>query len=243
MSDVRDIFDRILDTPAPPLVSAAEAIASGRRARHRRIRTVALAGTAALTALAVGIPGIVARQGAPARLVATPDPAQAIDRMSTVLMGALPHSGVMTFGQRAGEADNDSVAVSTNIYIGGKGGQLVAFSGVTPQGTPPNDLCTIPPDSRLLPPTEITCKTIVLNGFRVRLGTSTKEVPARGGGTAMVTIRHATRYADGRVYIVEEVPMVNDYMEINPPVPMLTNPALSDAQLERLVTSPGFLPR
>jgi hypothetical protein len=250
MTDVREIFDRILDAPAPPLTSSGDAIAAGARARRRRHGVQAVA-VAVAAAMALAAPNLAnpstspqhpdgAGAGTPTASP-EPEPHRSMRLMSGTLVAAIPPA-LRTSGGAASEAGDGVVGAFTDIHVNGEGGQLLAYRLSRPEPAPTGDLCTIRPDPRLLSWTEIDCRTLVVNGVPVRLGTSAEPVPSRDGKPITTTLRHASRYTEGWIVIVAERRYVNNYVDTEHPTPMLTAPALTDEQLARLATNPGFLP-
>jgi hypothetical protein len=63
--------------------------------------------------------------------------------------------------------------------------------------------------------------------------------PAPGTGGQTVVVRHATRYVEGWLILVAELPYT--YQLRNPP-PLLTTPIFTTPQLALLATNPGLLP-
>jgi hypothetical protein len=69
VNEVKDICERLLDTPAPPLRDGSEVLSAARRSRHRARLAVAGSGMAVLAAVAVGAvlvaPGAAGPTGPP----------------------------------------------------------------------------------------------------------------------------------------------------------------------------------
>jgi hypothetical protein len=64
MNDVREVFDRMLSTPAPPMTSSDQVLAAAHRQGSRRRLGFTMAGVAAVAALAIAVPGAISLAGA-----------------------------------------------------------------------------------------------------------------------------------------------------------------------------------
>jgi hypothetical protein len=84
---------------------------------------------------------------------------------------------------------------------------------------------------------ETNCQELAADGVRIRVGTVSQPAPASSGQT--VAVRHATRYVEGWLIVVAELPYT--YQLRNPP-PMLTTPVFTTQQLAQLAANPALLP-
>lgn len=84
MYEVKDIFERILDAPAPPIRASTEILASARRTMRRRAAMSALGAAAALATIVVGAVAIASGISAGPRSGPPLPPAAAITHTPTV---------------------------------------------------------------------------------------------------------------------------------------------------------------
>src|SRR5690606_10370330 len=94
VNEVRDLCERLLDTPAPPMRTADEVLTIARRARRRRnlLTTTGVAGL--VLGLVLGIAVVLDRTGGDGQVFVAAPAARASAahgaRMSAVLIGAVP---------------------------------------------------------------------------------------------------------------------------------------------------------
>ncbi|GHJ49360.1 hypothetical protein Cs7R123_67020 [Catellatospora sp. TT07R-123] len=228
MTDVKDLCDRILDAPAPPLRDSAQVLAAARHADRRRTRLAAGGGLAcaALAAAAVAAllpaapgPAPLAQQTPTAAAVSAvplprlpgPDAAHAHGgRIAQVLTGAVPSGyavrpdGATDTWRLAADAGALPRYVSVTRLVvsddGGEGSLSAALIG-DGGGVPGGDLCAAAVTTRLTAYVELgpaTCAVATVGGVAVRTDTA-----ADGGLTA-------TRFLTGGFLTVRWRPGTGD---------------------------------
>jgi hypothetical protein len=255
MTDVRELFDRVLEEPAPPLAPCSAVIGVARRRRRRQrgalaVTCAAVAVGAVLVAPRFGLGGAAPDGPADNRSAevtssqsADPDRVTGgigIEDMYAALLAAV--RGRVTLLHHAGEgwADLDrttgGVGAFADFHIGDRGGQLHAYLEPGPARAPRGDLCDVPPIAEVMTGPETSCTTMWVGDVPVRVSTKRTRPPSSDLGTS-ATIHTAVRFVDGWAIVVWETPWVNDYS-----MPMLTTPTFSDADLADMAADPGFLP-
>jgi hypothetical protein len=246
---VRDMFAEISAAPSVAPATSDELLDLAHARMRRRRLSQAAAGLASAAAVAVAV----------SLLPASPSPASQVTPgasdttrppdddmyagMTDALIAALP-VGVTTRDRGAGEGGgvdgtwSEMFGVLVDVYVGDRGGQVLAYR-IRAMKPPTGDLCARPRPPLLLVPDEpdTACQVVAVDGTGVRLATARN---AAADGSA-VGVRYAIRYyLDGWQIWVAETPYVNNPQDN--PVPVLTAPVFTDAELARLAMNPAFLP-
>lgn len=264
MSDVKELFGRLLEEPAPALPDTGQVLGMVRRARARR-RLAVGAALAVATGLVAGLGGLVSSRQAPqapigattaasprADLVGEPE----LRRMQATLRTVLP-PGVRLLGT-AGETSRsdgprgplDIVGVFADLLVAvpdrpSQGGQLLAYVLAGPAGAATGDLCAIPLDARVLTGSELACAVETVAGHEVRVGRLRQPAGISRVPSGHVDVDYAVRYVDGWLIVVWELPYTNE--PINDPrsseaVALLAEPVYTGRRLAELTLEPGFRP-
>ncbi|MFG2045379.1 hypothetical protein [Dactylosporangium sp. NPDC048998] len=172
-----------------------------------------------------------------------------MQQMDDVLLGAIP-SGVRTgqhdcgFGRPYDGAPITSVEDVTEVYVDEHVGTIAMYRIRDTSPRPTGDLCATSPRKRMPPAmgidalngVETSCQVLAAKGATVRIGTMRQPAPGTTGQT--VVVRHATRYIEGWLILVAELPYA--FSSVGPP--LLATPIFTTAQLAELAANPGLLP-
>ncbi|HLT09466.1 MAG TPA: hypothetical protein VK028_01505 [Micromonosporaceae bacterium] len=208
MNEVRDLCERLLDTPAPPMRTADEVLTIARRARRRR-NLLTTSGVAGLVlGLVLGIAVVLDRTGGDGPVFVAAPAARASAahgaRMSAVLIGAVPDGHttgrVETFsddpvvhpsGSELGDGRAQLLSAAVvRVFAGGGQGQLFAYLVHDGRPAPKADPCA--EDAAL--PRDGRCEVRWVGEVPIRVVTTTGEGRGR--------VVEATRFLDGGRLVV-----------------------------------------
>lgn len=268
--EIKDLFERVLDAPEPPLPAASRAINAGRTARRRRalglsataLAVVLLAGAGAAGLLS-GDPSVPPQRGIARGYTPHPTPnvthflpsgrpqtagpdlvtraSQLLDQLTrsvppgyTVPKADLVRDGSYSYEVRgytgpAGRAPATGgwvIEAHTDIYRAGRAGSLWVDWTNNRRYPPTRSACDVSIPLRHTE-TAAQCSVTSLDGILVRL--DEQHLP---DGT---TVRYATAFGSDHAVTVSA-----DQRGAYPGRGPLPAPPLSDADLARLVTGPGF---
>lgn len=263
MNEVRDLCERLLDAPAPPLRTADEVLTIARRARRRRSLLTATGVAGVVLGLVLGVTVVFDRTGGDGSVVVAAPAARSSAahgaKMAAVLIGAVPDGH--TTGRVETFSDNPVMhptatesgsyrsrllsAAVVRIFADGGQGQLFAYLVHDGRPAPGADLCAA--DAAL--PQDAHCEVRWVGEVPVRVVTTTGEGRGR--------VIEATRFLDGGRLVVaawQGVPVDwLDYPEAErwsravageavwsrPPLPA---PLLDAARVAAIAADPAMLP-
>ncbi len=184
MREVKEICDRMLADPAPPMTSGDDLLSFARRGRARH-RARLGAGFAAAATLAVAAAAPLLIDGAPAT---RPPIGQAAPATS-----AAPAPVPVAF--------TDLLPVGVDSFAPAGGVKVIYMRIVPDTPVPAGDLCQAPlPMVFKVAITPGPCEVITLQGAQIRLGSYRSNIP----NSPEVTF--ALRYLEGKVYICLQLP-------------------------------------
>lgn len=208
MNEVRELCERLLDGPSPPLRTADEVLTIARRARRRRHLHTSTSVAAVVLGLVLGVAVVLDRTGGDGSVAVVAPAARSSAahgaKMAAVLIGAAPDGHttgrVETFsddpvvhpsGTEWGDGRSRLLAAAVvRVFADGGQGQLFAYLVHDGRAAPEADLCA--PD--VASPAIENCEVRWVGGVPIRV------VSTAGSGRGRMI--EATRFLDGGRLVV-----------------------------------------